>query len=91
MSMDDPSTTTRRDAAQRRARMAKTGMLALALAVFGAGLALTRSTAAGHSKQSVRPLAAPSRFIGTVRRNALAAGSIAPPQQAPSQATTSQS
>jgi hypothetical protein len=90
--MDDESTTTtRRGAAQRRARVAKTGMLAVGLAVFGGGLALTRSTAAGHTKQAVRPLAAPSRFVSTVRRNALAAGSIAPPQQAPSQATTSQS
>jgi len=81
----------RRGAALRRARTAKAALLAASLAVFGAGLALTKSTAAGHTKQAVRPLAAPGRFVTTVRRNALAAGSIAPPQQAPAQAQTSQS
>jgi len=66
-------------------------MIALAAAVFGAGMLLTRSTASGHVKQGVRPLVAPRRFVRTVERNALAAGQLAPPQQAPPQASTSQS
>lgn len=66
-------------------------MVALGIAVFGAGLLLTRSTASGHVKQGVRPLVAPRRFVRTVERNALAPGQIAPPQQAPPQASTTQS
>ena len=66
-------------------------MVTLGIAVFGAGLLLTRSTASGHVKQGVRPLVAPRRFVRTVERNALAPGQIAPPQQAPPQASTSQS
>jgi hypothetical protein len=87
--MDDARTTDRRGAARGRARSAKAGLLVASVAVFAGGLALTRSTAAGHTKQAIRPLAAPRQFVRTVRRNALAAGAIAPPQQAPPQATTS--
>ncbi len=89
--MDDAASTDRRGAARRRARTAKAGLLMASVAVFAGGLALTRSTAAGHTKQAIRPLAAPRKFVRTVRRNALAGGSIAPPQQAPPQATTSTS
>jgi hypothetical protein len=77
--------------ARGRARAGKVAIAALAAVVFGAGMLLTKSTASGHVKHGVRPLAAPSRFVRTVRRNALAAGQIAPPQQAPPQASTSQS
>ncbi|HEX2589584.1 MAG TPA: hypothetical protein VHL51_15050 [Gaiellales bacterium] len=79
------------DDARDRARVGKAAMVALGIAVFGAGLLLTRSTASGHVKQGVRPLVAPRRFVRTVERNALAPGQIAPPQQAPPQASTSQS
>jgi len=89
--MDDTAPMDRRGAARGRARSAKTGLLIASVAVFAGGLALTRSTAAGHTKQAIRPLAAPRRFVRTVRQNALAAGAIAPPQQAPPQATTSTS
>lgn len=88
-SMGEKMTEQRREAARGRARSAKAGLLVASVAVFAGGLALTRSTAAGHTKQAIRPLAAPQRFVRTVRRNALAAGAIAPPQQAPPQATTS--
>ncbi len=77
--------------ARERAQFGKTAMVILGVAVFGAGLVLTRSTASGHVKQGVRPLVAPRRFVRTVERSALAAGQIAPPQQAPPQASTSQS
>jgi hypothetical protein len=78
-------------AARRRARAGKAGLFAVALAVFGGGMLLTRNTAAGHVKHAAQPLAAPARFVNTVRQNALAAGSIAPPQSPPPQASTSQS
>ncbi len=77
--------------ARARARAGKIGMAALATAVFAAGMLLTRSTAGGHVKQGVRPLVAPRRFVRTVQRSNLAGGQIAPPQQAPPQASTSQS
>jgi len=89
--MDDASHGDRMGAARGRARVAKAGMLAAGLAVFAGGLALTRSTAAGHTKTGARPLAAPDRFLTTVRRSALSGGSIAPPQQAPPQASTATS
>ena len=78
-------------AAQHRARAGKVAFVAVAAVVFGAGMLLTRSTASGHVKQGVSPLAAPRRFVRTVERNALQAGQIAPPQSAPPQASTSQS
>lgn len=81
----------RRGAARRRAQAGKAGLFALALAVFGGGMLLTRNTAAGHVKHAAQPLAAPARFVTAVRQNALAAGSIAPPQSPPPQASTSQS
>jgi hypothetical protein len=85
--MDDASHGDRMASARRRARVAKAGMLAAALAVFAGGLVLTRSTAAGHTKTGARPLAAPDRFLTTVRRSALSGGSIAPPQQPPQAST----
>jgi hypothetical protein len=77
--------------ARRRAQAGKTGLVVAAVAVFGAGLLLTRNTAAGHVKHAAQPLAAPRQFVNTVRRNALQAGSIAPPQAPPPQVSTSQS
>jgi hypothetical protein len=77
--------------ARQRARVGKAGLFAVALAVFGGGMLLTRNTAAGHVKHAAQPLAAPARFVTAVRQNALAAGSIAPPQAPPPQASTSQS
>jgi hypothetical protein len=77
--------------ARRRAQAGKVGLFAVALAVFGGGMLLTRNTAAGHVKHAAQPLAAPTRFVNTVRQNALAAGSIAPPQSPPPQVSTSPS
>jgi hypothetical protein len=77
--------------ARRRAQVGKAGLFAVALAVFGGGMLLTRNTAAGHVKHATQPLAAPARFVTAVRQNALAPGSIAPPQAPPPQASTSQS
>ena len=77
-------------AARRRARLAKTGMLWLAGAVFVTGMVAARSTAAGHTRRSIRPLTPPPLFVRIVRENALQAGVIAP-TQAPPSATTAQS
>jgi hypothetical protein len=78
-------------AGRRRARAAKAVLAATAVAVFGAGVLLTRSTASGHVKHQAQALAAPGGFVRSVRRNALQAGQIAPPQAPPPQASTSQS
>lgn len=78
-------------AGRRRAFAAKTVLTATAVAVFGVGVILARSTASGHVKRPAQPLAAPGGFVRTVRRNALQAGQIAPPQAPPPQASTSQS
>ena len=78
-------------AARRRAALGKCALAAVAVAVFAGGMLATRSTASGHARHSATPLAAPRRFANTVRRNALQSGSIAPPQSAPPQASTSQS
>lgn len=78
-------------AARRRAALGKGALAAAAVAVFAGGMLATRSTASGHARHSATPLTAPRRFANTVRRNALQSGSIAPPQSAPPQASTSQS
>jgi hypothetical protein len=78
------------DRGTRHARIAKRALAAAAVGVFGAGLLLTRSTAAGHVKHREQPLVAPAAFVRAVRRNALQAGQIAP-AQAPPTASTSQS
>ncbi len=62
-------------------------MLWLAGAVFVTGMVAARSTAAGHSRRSIRPLAPPPLFVRIVRQNALQAGVIAPTQAPPSAAT----
>jgi hypothetical protein len=78
-------------AARRRAAVGKGARAATAVSVFVGGMLATRSTASGHARHSATPLTAPRRFADTVRRNALQSGSIAPPQSAPPQASTSQS
>jgi hypothetical protein len=76
--------------ARRRARVAKMGMLWLAGVVFVTGMVAARSTAAGHTRRPIRPLAPPRLFVRIVRESALQAGVIAP-TQAPPSATTAQS
>jgi hypothetical protein len=78
-------------AAKRRAALGKGALVAAAVAVFAGGMLATRSTASGHTRHSASPLTAPRQFVNTVRKNALQSGSIAPPQSAPPQASTSQS
>ena len=78
-------------AARRRAAIGKGALAAAAVAVFPGGMLATRSTASGHSRHSATPLTAPRRFANTVRQSSLQSGSIAPPQSAPPQASTSQS
>ena len=78
-------------AARRRAALGKGALAATAVAVFAGGMLATRSTASGHARHSATPLTAPRRFANTVRQSALQSGSIAPPQSAPPQASTSQS
>jgi hypothetical protein len=78
-------------AARRRATLGKGALAATAVAVFAGGMLATRSTASGHTRHSATPLTAPRRFANTVRQSSLQSGSIAPPQSAPPQASTSQS
>jgi hypothetical protein len=76
--------------AKRRARVAQLCLGGAAVLVFGGSLAAVRAHAVGHAKRPVRPLSAPAGFVRVVRRDALAAGAIAP-AQAPPQTATSQS
>jgi hypothetical protein len=72
----------------RRAARAKVGIAVGGGIVFLAAAGLSRGSYASHPKHHTRPLAAPSRFVGIVRRNLLQAGVVAP-AQAPPQAQTS--
>jgi hypothetical protein len=76
--------------ARRRARLAKTTLIAGGAAGFGLAMILARSHVAGHHRQSARPLAAPPGFVRIVRQNLLEAGIVAP-AQAPSVAETATS
>ena len=73
--------------AWQRAAVARRVFGVVAVIGFGAAAALARTTYAGHTKQSVRPLAAPPRFVRAVRRSFLQAGIVAPAQAPPGAAT----
>jgi hypothetical protein len=83
----DAATESRLGRARRRAARAKLGLLAASVVLFGAGVAATRATIAGHARDPVRPLAAPPRFVRAVRHDALQAGILAPSAASPSVAT----
>jgi len=83
----DDTTGSRLGRAQRRATRAKLGLVAAAVVIFAAGIAATRATVAGHARHPIRPLAAPPRFVHTVRHDALQAGILAPPAASPGVAT----
>jgi len=83
-----PDGETRIASARRRARNAKIGLTAAAIAFFAAGMSLAHGNIAGHSRRQARPLAAPKRFQEVVRSDALGAGLLAP-AEAPPRATTS--
>ena len=69
------------------AARAKLGLVAAPVVIFAAGVAATRATVAGQARRSTRPLAAPPRFVRTVRRDARQAGILAPPAASPGVAT----
>ena len=71
-----------------RVTAAKTALVAAGAAAFVVAIGLSRSSYASHPKHPARPLAAPGRFVGVVRRNLLQAGIVAP-AQAPPEAQTS--
>ena len=71
------------DQARARARGAKVGVGALATLVFAFAFVGAKAHAPGHTRQRVRPLAAPASFERAVRRSALGGGRIAPPVQPP--------
>jgi|SRR5579859_2044734 len=73
---------------RRRAMHAKIVISGVALVCFGAGVALTRLSYAGHSKRPLRPLAAPADFVRVVRQNLLEAGIVAPAQAPPGASTS---
>lgn len=75
-------------AAWRRATITKGALGVLAVMVFGAAMALARSTFAGHPKQALRPLSAPQQFVDIVRANLLQAGLVAPANAPPGAATS---
>ena len=83
----DAATESRLGRARGRASRAKLGLVAASVVVFAAGIAATRATVAGHTRSPVRPLAAPPRFVRTVRHDALQAGILAPPAASPGVAT----
>jgi hypothetical protein len=78
------------EAARRRARAAKTAVIAVSAIGFGAWIGLARVTYAGHPKHRVRALAIPQPMYEVVRHNLLQAGILAP-ATAPPDATTSTS
>jgi hypothetical protein len=77
----------RRAAAWRRARVAKTALATLAALTFFGGIELVRANVPSHHKRKLQPLAAPKRFTAVVRRDLLAAGIMAP-AEAPADAET---
>src|SRR6185437_10104820 len=83
----DAATESRLGRARRRAARAKLGLVAASVVIFAAGVAATRATVAGHARHPIRPLAAPPRFVRTVRQDALQAGILAPPAASPGVAT----
>jgi hypothetical protein len=56
--------------------------------VFGWAMGQSRSTFAGHPKQTVRALSPPSQFVDIVRKNLLQAGLLAPANAPPGAATS---
>jgi hypothetical protein len=83
----DAATGSRLERARRRAARAKLGLLAASVVLFGAGVAASRATVAGHARHPIRPLAAPPRFVRAVRHDALQAGILAPTAGSPDVAT----
>jgi hypothetical protein len=83
----DEATESRLGRARHRAARAKLGLVAASVVIFAAGVAATRATVAGHARRPARPLAAPPRFVRTVRHDALQAGILAPPAASPGVAT----
>lgn len=74
--------------ARRRAARAKVGVAVVGGLAFAAAIGLSRKSYAGHPKRPARPLAAPGRFVGTVRRDLLQAGIVAPTQASPEAQTS---
>ena len=77
------------DAARRRAELAKAVVVSVAVVGFGAAVALSRLSYAGHSKRPLQPLAAPPRYVQIVRQNLLQAGIVAPTEAPPGAETAS--
>jgi hypothetical protein len=75
--------------ARRRAGRAKLVVAVGGGIAFAAAFGLSRSSYASHAKHRPRPLAAPTAFVGVVRRNLLAAGRVAPPTAPPVAETSS--
>ncbi|MHB8471160.1 MAG: hypothetical protein ACYDCH_15620 [Gaiellaceae bacterium] len=82
-----PAPKPRIEASKRRVRIAKAGVVGLAIVGFAGAFAVSRSSYAGHSKKPLRPLAAPPRYVQIVRQNLLQAGIVAPAQAPPGAAT----
>jgi hypothetical protein len=76
------------EATRRRVAAAKLGVAGVALVGFAGALGFSRVSYAGHSKQPLRPLVPPPRYVEIVRQNLLQAGIVAPAQAPPGAATS---
>jgi len=83
----DPGTPSSRreqlQSARRRAVLAKAVLGSAGALVFGAAMAFSRHSYAGHPKHPASALSAPPRFVSIVRHNLLQAGIVAPAQAPP--------
>jgi hypothetical protein len=75
-------------AARRRASVAKVVVGVISAIVFGWAMGQSRSTFAGHPKQTVRALSPPAQFVDIVRKNLLQAGLLAPANAPPDAGTS---
>jgi hypothetical protein len=75
-------------AARRRASAAKVVVGVISAIAFGGAMGQSRSTFAGHPKQTVRALSPPAQFVDVVRKNLLQAGLVAPANAPPGAATS---
>ena len=72
------------DAARRRSRIARITLATGGAAVFGAGIAVTHASAAGHTAttptQATHTLRTPPSYLQQLDQQSIQPGTIAPPQ-----------
>ena len=83
-----PAAKSRIVAARGRVRLAKAGVVGVAIVGFAATFGLSRVSYAGHAKKPLRRLMPPPRYVQIVRQNQLEAGIVAPADAPPGAATS---